>query len=252
MVAAAIGALIWLPGVLSVAEGGASLRAALGYAAVPRPATPAPAPPAPSPAAAVAEVNGASLEDRPAPADPLLEPLVLSLDRQASYGAAVSVVRSLWGGTPVERTILRTHLDQVRRLDLPVVLEMFHPGRTDTCFLALLRLEGGVATVSVGSEAPIRVGVRELDRLWTRQAVFLWKDYDAIVGPGRSGRAAAWVRERLAAQGYLDRETDLTRAVARFQKDSDLTPDGLIGDRTLMTLYTLLGSYPRPRLSGGA
>ena len=42
----------------------------------------------------------------------------------------------------LERTALRTHMDQVRRLDLPAVLEMFHPGRADTCYLALLRIEG--------------------------------------------------------------------------------------------------------------
>jgi len=255
MAAAAIGGVIWLPGVLRVSEAGSSLRAALGYAALELPPGSRPASALPSPVAAVeaaVESTNGSPEAESSPADLLLEPIVLSLDRQGSYGAAIGVVRSLWGGAPVERTILRTHLDQVRRFDLPVVLEMFHPARTDTCFLALLRLEGGVATVSVGSDAPIRVGVGELDRLWTRQAVFLWKDYDAIVGPGRSRRAAAWVRERLAAQGYLGREADLTMGVARFQKDADLTPDGLIGDRTLMTLYTLLGSYPRPRLSGGA
>jgi len=208
-------------------------------------------PSSPPASPAVAAPTAAASPGPPSPATSLVEPLVVSLDRQASSVASTAAVEALWGGAPVERTLLRTHFDQLRRFDLPVVLEMFHPTRKDTCFLALLRLDGDVAEVTEGEARPLRVAVAELDRLWTRQAIFLWKDYDAVTRPGTPQKAAAWVREQLAAQGYLGDDPDLGRAVARFQRDHDLAPDGVVGARTLMTLYTT-SSYPRPRLRGGA
>jgi general secretion pathway protein A len=178
-----------------------------------------------------------------------LEPVLLSLPHDASLQKALGEVQALWRTAPLERTMLRTHLDQVRRLDLPVVLEMFHPGRRDTCYLALLRLEGDQAVVSTGSGAPIRVRVADLDRLWTRQALFLWKDFDALAEATDPGRTEAWARDALGRLGYIGRDVDLAGAVARFQRDAELAADGVIGSRTLMTLYSL-GRYPRPRLSG--
>jgi general secretion pathway protein A len=183
----------------------------------------------------------------PEAAAPVLEPVVLSLERDASLGGALGEVQALWGAGPLERTALRTHLDQVRRLDLPVVLEMFHPARRDTCFVALLRIEGDEGVVSAGAGGPLRVPLRELDRLWTRQALFLWRDFDALGRDGDTARTTAWARESLARLGYLGRDLDLGAAVSRFQRESELAPDGVIGSRTIMTLYSL-GRYDRPRL----
>ena len=227
--------------VLAALAGAAVARLSAGPAAPVVQATPTPTVPstlaaAPAPPA------------QPAP----LEPLVLSLDRDASWRTAEGAVQSLWGGVAaLERTNLRTHLDQVRLLNLPVILEMFHPARRDTCFVALVRLENGQAMIAQGSGALLPVSEQELDRLWTRQAVFLWRDFDSLGTRADSVRAAAWTAETLSRLGYVGADRDLTQAIARFQRDANLTADGLIGARTLMTLYSR-GSYPRPRLSGGA
>jgi general secretion pathway protein A len=202
-------------------------------------ATAAAASPAPGPTPTVA-----------GPAAHVLEPLLLALDHDGSYQGALRQVETLWGGGALEQTPLRTHLGQVRRLDLPVVLEMFHPSRKDTCYVALLKLEPDAAVVSAGGP-PQRVALPELDRLWTRQALFLWRDYEALGSPPGAARTEAWTRERLARLGYPGQEPDLAGAVARFQRDAELAVDGVIGSRTLMTLYSL-GQYPRPRLQGGA
>ncbi len=191
----------------------------------------------------------------PAPPPPPVAPDALSailagLPHDASFQAAVAQVEGLWGGARLERTTLRTHMDQVRRLDMPVVLEMFHPARADTCYVALLRIEGDTAVVSTGG-APLRVPLADLDRSWTRQAVFLWKDFDALSAAADPDRTAAWARDTLARLGYLHGEPDLAGAVARFQHDADLAADGVIGARTLMTLYTR-APYPRPRLGGSS
>jgi general secretion pathway protein A len=195
-----------------------------------------------------------ALRTSPAPApspspSAALEPVVLSLRHDASLADAVREVQALWGQEPLEKTALRTHLDQVRRLDLPAVLEMFHPTRRDTCYLALLRLEGDQAVVAGADGRPLRVPVSEVDRWWTRQAIFLWRDFD--LAQGNPDRTAAWAREALGRLGYLGQDPDLPVAVARFQRDAQLNADGVLGNRTVMSLYTR-GPYPRPRLSGGA
>ena len=205
-------------------------------AAVMPPAAPVATPPAPSP---VAES-----------ASSVLSPVLLALDRGRSFDAAVGQVQALWGPDTLERTPLRTHMEQVRRLNIPVVLEMFHPARRDTCYLALLRLEGDQAVVAADG-SPLRVPLAEVDRLWTRQAVFLWRDFDAVTPASDPQRTNAWVRQALARLGYPAPEPDLALAVARFQQDADLAADGVIGARTLMTIYSR-SQYPRPRLTGGA
>jgi general secretion pathway protein A len=220
--AAALVAL-WIPGAAPVPAG-----------AVGRPAPRSPAPVQPVPATVT-------------PPGARIEPALLELARDASLHGALSAVQALWGGEPLERTSLRTHLDQVRRLDLPVVLEMFHPARRETCFLALLRLDGEQAVVSSGS-APLHVPLAEVDRLWTRQALFLWADFDKVKDD--RDRAEEWVRAALARLGFLAPGGDLPRSLARFQQVSDLAPDGRIGQRTLMTLYSLTG-HARPHLKTG-
>jgi len=178
-----------------------------------------------------------------ASASSLLSPVLLALDRGRSFDAAVGRVQALWGPDALERTTLRTHMEQVRRLNLPVVLEMFHPARRDTCYLALLHLDGDQAVVAADG-SPLRVPL-------TRQAVFLWRDFDAITPASDPQRTNAWVRQALSRLGYPAPEPDLALAVARFQQDADLAADGVIGARTLMTLYSR-SQYPRPRLTGGA
>jgi general secretion pathway protein A len=204
-----------------------------------------------TPAASVAPPAAPPATPPTPPATAGLSSLVLGLSREGSREAAFQDVAALWGGGALERTALRTHLEQVRQLDLPAVLEMFHPARPDTCYLALLRVDGDRALVSAGHGQPMTVSLGELDRLWTRQAVFLWRDVDRLAQSADPARTASWARDGLARLGYLQGDVDLGGAVARFQRDAELTPDGVIGPRTLMTLYSRAPN-PRPRLKGTA
>jgi general secretion pathway protein A len=216
---------------------------------------PVDAAPAPGASPAVVPVNAAGAPPPPAPgptaaASAVLSPMLMILDRARSLDHAESRIQALWGPDPLERTPLRTHMDQVRRLNLPVVLEMFHPARRDTCYIALLRLDGDQAEIAADG-SPMRVPLAEVDRLWTRQAIFLWRDFAALTPAGDPRRTNEWVRQALSRLGYRAQEPDLALAVARFQRDTDLAADGVIGARTLMTLYSR-SQYPRPRLTGGA
>jgi general secretion pathway protein A len=186
----------------------------------------------------------------PSPEGGPLVPIVLALPHDASLQESIARIQALWGPPALQRTPLRTYLDQVRRLDLPVVMEMFHPARADTCYIALLRIDGDHALVATGTGPALRVPLAQLDRLWTRQAVFLWRDFDALSTTGDAERTEAWARDRLARLGYL-RDADLAGAIMLFQRDADLTADGRIGARTLMSLYSR-GPNPRPRLGGAS
>ena len=129
---------------------------------------------------------------------------------------------------------------------------MFHPSRRDTCFVALVRLSGRPGAWSRAGQARLLpVSEAELDRLWTRQAMFLWRDFDALGTPRGSRRARPpGPRESLGRLGYLGPDRDLASAIARFQRDANLTADGVIGARTLMTLYSR-GRLPAARGSRG-
>jgi len=182
----------------------------------------------------------------PVPFD-AIDPLLLDVPREASLRQALAELSGLWGGGDLVETSLRTHLDQIRRLDLPAALEMFHPSRRDTCFVPLIRIDADAAIVGDGRGGRLRVSLRELDRLWTRQAVFLWRDASGA-GPGTPGKAA-FARDALNRLGYLDAaDADLREAVLRFQRDVELAPDGVIGKRTLMVLYSR-ADVVRPRLT---
>jgi hypothetical protein len=143
---------------------------------------------------------------------------------------------------------MRTHFEQVRRLDIPVILELFHPARSDTCFVALLRLDTPeTAVVTTAADEPQRVSLRELDRFWTRQAVFLWKDHHRLLSDRNRDLLDTWTRSTLKNLGY--EVGDLVSAIKRFQTNTDLVPDGTVGQRTLLALYSR-GRYSHPRLSG--
>ena len=193
-------------------------------------------------------VPAPTLPPTPEPAPPRserLEELLRTTPREASFRAALARLEETWGTAALARTTLRTHLDQLRRLDVPAILEMFHPERTDTCFVALLGLDESQALVAVGSEPPIPAPVAQIEALWTREAVLAWPEAVAL----RSDRArlARWARETLAGLGY--EEDDLRASVERFQKDASLVSDGVLGSRTRMALFAL-SPGPRPRLKG--
>ena len=205
------------------------------------------APEAPSASVPAAAAPAAPSRSAPTPAAPTrsdrLDQLLRETPRAASFAAAAARIAAAWGGQPLSRATLRTHLDQLRALDLPVALEMFHPSRRDTCFVALLRLSDASATVTVGDSPRIEAPVGQLDALWTRDAVVWWLEPESA----RSGAGEAWARRALADLGHADAE--LTTAVSGFQQTIGLVPDGLLGPRTRMALFAMTPGG-RPRLTG--
>lgn len=177
-----------------------------------------------------------------------LDELLRTTPREASYAAAAARIAAAWGGGALSRAALRTHLEQLRALDIPAALEMFHPSRRDTCFVALLRLDDRAAVVTAGDAPEIEAPLAQIEALWTRDAVVWWPE--PAEARGDPGRQEAWARRELAKLGHTDAE--LSSAVGGFQQEAGLVPDGLLGPRTRMALFARTPG-PRPRLaaSGG-
>jgi hypothetical protein len=140
---------------------------------------------------------------------------------------------------------VRTHVEQLRALDLPAALEMFHPSRRDTCFVALLRLDDRAAVVAAGDAPEIEAPLAQIDALWTRDAVVWWPE--PAEARGDPDRQEAWARRALTGLGHPDPE--IRAAVTGFQQRAGLVPDGLLGPRTRMALFALTPGV-RPRLAG--
>ena len=229
-----------------IATGLTLALAVLAFAVAPRLAQ---APEAPAPGSARLERPApAPTPTPPPPRSERLDEILRTTPRGASFAAAAARVEAAWGGGALSRTALRTHLEQLRSLDLPAVLEMFHPARRDTCFVALLRLDERAAVVAAGDLPPIEAPLSQIDALWTRDAVVWWPE-PADMRTDRE-RREAWARQRLSGLGYA--EPEMAVAVSRFQGSAGLVPDGLLGPRTRMALFALSpGSRVRLSASGG-
>jgi general secretion pathway protein A len=223
-----------------IATGLTLVLAVLAFAVAPRLAR---APEAPAVPAAPAVPTPAP-PPHPPPRSARLDELLQTLPRSASFAAAQARVGRAWGGGALSRTALRTHLDQLRALDLPAVLEMFHPTRRDTCFVALLRLDERTAVVAAGDAPEVEAPVGQVDALWTRDAVLWWPESAEVRED--AARREAWVRQALSALGHGGPDDEA--ALARFQQSAGLVPDGLLGPRTRMALYALAPGA-RPRLA---
>jgi general secretion pathway protein A len=165
-----------------------------------------------------------------APRSATLANAIVGLDRDGSYAEALAAARGLWATPPPDVTALRTTMAQVRRFDLPVILEVVHTSAPAPVFVALLGLNGDQAVVGIG-RARIAATVSEIDALWTKQAYFPWP------GPGPREARAEWAARALQAAGVTVTVTDPIRATAVFQRQVALVPDGALGPRTLLGLY---------------
>lgn len=205
----------------------------------------------------------------------VLESRLQTLSRGLSRRAAARSVLLLWGAplagsassfspledlSPMGRrsgfevTELRTHFDQLRHLNLPAVLELFHPTRSDTCYAALTSLGRDSAGISFGPGDEMRVPLQFLERFWTKRAYIFWKDFEGLgTAPSQGSRSSAWIQGILRKLGYLSRQDEASTesgraALARFQDSTYLAADSVAGPKTRMALYSLSNRYSLPRL----
>ena len=125
---------------------------------------------------------------------------------------------------------------------------MFNP-QGQKYYVTLIAIHGDHAQVKVAGRRH-RVLVDDL-RLWLDgQMNVLWRKpdgYEAAVKPGESGPMIAWVDQQLAAiQGRAPLQVppatygdSLLKQVRGFQSSKGLSPDGVVGPRTVIQINTV-------------
>lgn len=154
---------------------------------------------------------------------------------------------------------LWTNFDTLRQINLPGILEVFSPGAPSSRYVVLAAVHGdGTGTIVWGPTGTARVDLAALDQCWRRRAFLFWQDPEPvgeIIRDGDQGEDVQWVRASLRELGYLDGtpsdvyDPATRQAVLQFQEAFHLLPDGVVGPRTRMVLYSCLPQYPTPNLT---
>ena len=208
-----------------------------------------------------------------------LAPLLMERGARGTASDALAQVLYLWGYSkpipsevdpnamagvlrevaPLKLLVRRSPLDQIGKLNVPVILEL-EPEPNQFRYVALQRLDSdGTAVIAAGDRIYVLTG-EGLYRYWGGRAFFLWMNYEGMptVEPGENGTAVRWVQEKLTRLGYM-REGDpsgefdeLTEnALRMLQSSFKLEPNGRVNAETLIALYEALG-YRGPKLLSAA
>ncbi len=185
---------------------------------------------------------------------------VLSVWGYEAIGAAdllpEDYAAALGDRTPFLVLDTESSFDQVRELDLPVVLELeTSPGNLR--YVALVGSDpDGTALLRSGGRT-YGVTREDLERHWTGRVIYLWANLEALppLEPGATGPQVRWLQERLvdldffspvAVTGIYDADT--RAALERFQTDHGIAGGGSVGPATLTAIYEAL-EYGAPGLA---
>src|SRR2546430_388758 len=146
----------------------------------------------------------------------------------------------------------------LRRLNLPAILPLVTP-RGDTHYVILTGLGDARATLLIG-ERRVTLPAVEIERFWDGSFVAIWKPPalgQVPLKPGTHGKEVVWLRQRLGevegdgtpARGDPVYDEELKRRVIAFQQVESLTPDGIVGEETLVRLAAARVGAGVPSLS---
>ena len=130
----------------------------------------------------------------------------------------------------------------------------------DSHLIVLTAVNGDSATLSIGG-VEVSHPIDEVRELWFGQYMLLWRPPSGIpvsLSPGSQRAEVVWLRQSLAEidTRYSSRaadsniyDEDLAGIVRTFQKDYRLEVDGLVGQKTLIIINSLLEADGSPRLT---
>jgi general secretion pathway protein A len=181
-------------------------------------------------------------------AAPLSEPIALSsrdLEKEAAV-RGLNLVR--YNGT----------FDFLVRMNYPAILEFIVPGTEGKRYLALTGVDHGKFLLSPSFRERNSFVRDEVKSIWSGNAFLFWKNFRnvpvATTALGAQGQEIVLLQELLRdAHVYSGEITGIfgsktLAAVRKFQDETGLMRDGLVGDQTLLMLYQAGGRFPIPGL----
>lgn len=263
---------VWLPWALSAALVALLAGATFALWATHPWTRNAAAPPALASAAPAAQAPAAAAAAAPAPAPSALGPLLQAHAADTDTDSAFRTLFSLWGASYQPSTIdpctqalqqglacvsERGSFGQLRLYNHPAILTL-NDGQGATHQVVLRSLGDERAELELDGKRP--VGIGELSRYWPGDFVMLWRPAKAPVQPlsvGMRGDTVRWLRENLRhlrGEKTTDPvsdvfDADLSAQVREFQRQHQLTVDGIAGMQTQLALAGAVAAPNAPLLS---
>ncbi|HEY2274566.1 MAG TPA: AAA family ATPase [Steroidobacteraceae bacterium] len=208
-----------------------------------------------------------------APAVPTLAQLLGAHAAQTDTDGAFGRLFELWGvkyqtdGTDPCTQAVRLHLEclaargsfgQLRLYNHPAIL-MLSDSAGSSHQVVLTGLDDEHARLDLGG--PHAVGLGELSHFWLGDFVMLWRPASSPVkalSPGMRGADVRWLRQSLERLAHLDAgaspsdvfDAELTGLVRDFQRQHQLSVDGIAGRETQIALAAAVAGPGVPLLSG--
>jgi general secretion pathway protein A len=235
----------------------------------------APTPPADATAAATAAVPPTTAEAEPiAPAT--LSELLADGDFAVTTDEAVAELLALWGahydaarGEPCRQAeeqglrCLFQHggtLGELRRVNWPTIVSLTAEGGSEHPVVVASLGEDSAEVVAHGKTT--RLPIAELGFYWYGDHLLLWRPGDAPsrdLVPGVDDPGVLWLRTTLArvrgegvpSEPSTRYDAVLERRVRAYQRDRQLTVDGIVGERTQIAMLADLKMPDTPLLLAG-
>lgn len=136
-------------------------------------------------------------------------------------------------------------LDTLIRLNRPAVLTLVD-SRERKYYATLISLHGNEATFRLGPET-VKIDVHRIERWWFGDFTILWRtppDYRGDIKPGDSGAPVKWLGRQLSRSLHVAVEPgrglvydkEMVKKVKKLQLANGLTPDGIVGPRTMILM----------------
>jgi general secretion pathway protein A len=152
------------------------------------------------------------------------------------------------------------NLGALLRIDYPATLELTLPGIPGKRFVSLVGMEDEQLLIDPPIAGRRSLSFSEIEKYWSGQALFLWKDSLNLLKSGSQGSKGDRIKQiqgLLKEAGVYNKpltgvyNADTLSAVKEFQASAGIEQDGIVGGQTLMLLYRSIDRFRVPKLAAG-